>query len=78
LLVDSTVPLVDVLASSKDPIMVLPHGQTGIRTHPSKQEMADALGSEDAFEAAEFVLKQGKLVTPTRSGDMKGASSDAK
>ncbi len=55
--------------------MVLPHGQTGIRSRPSKQEMADALGSEDSFQAAEFVLRHGKLVTPTKNGDMKNASS---
>ena len=56
-----SVPLVDVLASSKDPVAVIPHGQTGLRTKPSKQELVDNLGSEDPFKAAEFVLRNGKL-----------------
>lgn len=56
-----SVPLVDVLASSKDPVAVIPHGQTGLRTKPSKQELADNLGSDDPFKAAEFVLLNGKL-----------------
>lgn len=72
---DSTVPLVDVLSSSKDPIMVLPHGQTGLRGHPSKQELAEAFGTEDAFQAAEFILRNGRMVAPSKNGDMKNASS---
>lgn len=72
---DSSIPLVDILASSKDPVLVLPHGQTGIRSHPSKQELAEALGSEDAFEAARFVLQHGRVVTPSKNGDLKNASS---
>lgn len=57
----AAVPLVNVLASSKDPVQVLPHGQTGIRHKPSKQELADHCGSEDPFKAAEFILRHGKL-----------------
>ena len=56
-----SVALVDVLASSKDPVAVMPHGQTGLRSKPSKQELADNLGSDDPFKAAEFVLLHGKL-----------------
>lgn len=55
--------------------MVVAHGQTGLRSHPSKQELADALGTEDPFLAAEFVLKNGKIVTPSKGGDLKNASS---
>lgn len=58
---NGSVALVDVLASSKDPVAVIGHGQTGLRTKPSKQELADNLGSEDPFKAAEFVLLKGKL-----------------
>lgn len=57
----SSVALVEVLASSKDPVAVITHGQTGLRSKPSKQELADNLGSEDPFEAAVFVLNHGKL-----------------
>lgn len=56
-----SVPLIEVLASSKDPISVLTHGQTGFRSNPSKQQLFDYLGSEDPFEAATFVLNHGKL-----------------
>lgn len=57
----SVVPLVEILASSKDPVQVIPHGQTGIRTKPSKQELADNFGTEDSFKAAEFILRHGTL-----------------
>lgn len=56
-----SVPLINVLASSKDPVAVMTHGQTGLRSKPSKQELADNLGSEDPFHAAAFVLSHGKL-----------------
>lgn len=58
---NSSVALVEVLSSSKDPVAVLANGQTGLRHKPSKQELADHLGSEDPFKAAEFVLNNGKL-----------------
>lgn len=69
----SSVALVNVLASSKDPVTLINHGQTGLRGKPSKQELADNLGSEDPFLAAEFVLKHGKLCKP---GDMKTSNKD--
>lgn len=57
----SAVALVEVLASSKDPVALINHGQTGLRCKPSKQELADHLGTDDSFLAAEFILKHGKL-----------------
>lgn len=69
----SSVALIDVLASSKDPVGVINHGQTGLRCKPSKQELFDNLGSEDSFMAAEFVLKHGKLC---KSGDIKTSNKD--
>jgi ribosome maturation protein Sdo1 len=68
-----SVPLVEVLASSKDPVAVISHGQTGLRTKPSKQELSDNLGSEDPFKAAEFVLLHGKLC---KLSDMKTSNKD--
>ena len=56
-----SVPLFDVLAGSKDPISVMTHGHSGLRSKPSKQELSDHLGSEDPFQAALFVLSHGKL-----------------
>ena len=56
-----SVPLVDVLASSKDPVSIISHGQTGLRAKPPKQELVDNLGTDDPFKAAEFVLLNGKL-----------------
>lgn len=67
------VPLISVLASSKDPVAVLAHGQTGLRSKPSKQELADHLGSEDAFQAAAFVLSHGKLC---KHAEMKTSNKD--
>ena len=69
----SAVPLISVLASSKDPVAVINHGQNGLRSKPSKQELADNLGSEDSFVAAEFILKHGKLCKP---GDMKTSNKN--
>ena len=69
---NGSVPLIDVLASSKDPVAVISHGQTGLRTKPSKQELVDNLGSEDAFKAAEFVLHNGKLC---KLSDMKTSNN---
>ena len=54
------VSLVDVLASAKDPIMACQHGQTGLKTRPSKQELAEFFNTEDAYTAAEFILQNGK------------------
>lgn len=68
-----SVPLIDVLASSKDPVAVLQRGQTGLRAKPSKQELADNLGSDDPFKAAEFVLLNGKLC---KLSDMKTSNKD--
>ena len=59
-------------SSSKDPVTLINHGQTGLRgNHP--RELANNLGSEDAFLSAEFVLKHGKLCKP---GDMKTSNKD--
>lgn len=69
----ASVALIDVLASSKDPVTVISHGQTGLRTKPSKQELADNLGSEDSFIAAEFILLHGKLC---KSSDIKTYNKD--
>lgn len=69
----SSVALVEVLASSKDPVSLINHGQTGLRCKPSKQELADNLGSDDPFLAAEFILRHGKLC---KVSDMKTSSKD--
>lgn len=68
-----SIALVEVLASSKDPIAVVAHGQTGLRSKPSKQELADHLGSEDPFKAAEFILLKGKLC---KHAEMKTSNKD--
>lgn len=57
----SSVALIEVLASSKDPIDVIQHGQTGLRSKPSKQELSEHFNTEDSFKAAEFILAHGKL-----------------
>lgn len=64
----SSVALIQVLASSKDPVHVIPHGQTGLRSTPSKQELAEHFNTEDPFKAAEFILSNGKLC---KQGEMK-------
>lgn len=67
-----------VLASSKEPIMVLPHGQTGLRMRPSRQELSDTFNSEDEFVAAEFILRNGRLITPSNMkerGDLRRSST---
>ena len=69
----SAVPLIDVLASSKDPVTLFNHGQTGVRFKPSKQELVDHFGSDDPFKAAEFILMHGKLCKPS---DMKTSNKD--
>jgi len=63
------VALVDVFASSKDPIMACQHGQTGMKTCPSKQELAEFFNTEDSFAAAEFILQNGKVANV--NADMK-------
>jgi ribosome maturation protein Sdo1 len=67
----AAVPIIDVLASSKDPILSLQHGQTGMKMRPSRQELAEFFGTEDAFTAAEFILRNGKLINAPSGGSIR-------